>query len=99
LADLEESMQDTKNKLRLSLASVLAKGWSGFVWMLKIIVPISLLTSLLALLDTCPIKFLFREHRSEFNRGLPSEIFIQLNEIPIQPERSLFHRGFGRKGT
>ena len=41
-------MQDTNNKLRLSLTSGLAKGWNGFVWMLKIIVPISLLTSLLA---------------------------------------------------
>jgi hypothetical protein len=48
LADLEESMQNTNNKLWPSLISGLAKGWSGFVWMLKILVPISLLTSLLA---------------------------------------------------
>jgi len=41
-------MQNTNNKLRLSLTSGLAKGWSGFVWMLKILVPISILTSLLA---------------------------------------------------
>ena len=30
------------------MTSGLAKGWNGFVWMLKILVPISLLTSLLA---------------------------------------------------
>ncbi len=30
------------------MTSGLAKGWSGFVWMLKILLPISLLTSLLA---------------------------------------------------
>ncbi|OEU80620.1 MAG: iron transporter [Desulfobacterales bacterium C00003060] len=41
-------MQNTNNKLRLSLTSGLAKGWSGFAWMLKILLPISLLTSLLA---------------------------------------------------
>lgn len=33
--------------MRFSLTSGLVKGWSGFVWMLKILVPISLLTSLL----------------------------------------------------
>jgi len=41
-------MQNTNNKLRPSLTSGLVKGWNGFVWMLKILVPISLLTSLLA---------------------------------------------------
>ena len=41
-------MQNTNNKLKPSLTSGLAKGWNGFVWMLKILVPISLLTSLLA---------------------------------------------------
>jgi len=41
-------MQITNGKLRLSLTSGLAKGWSGFVWMLKILAPISLLTSLLS---------------------------------------------------
>ena len=41
-------MRDTDNKLKFSLVTGLAKGWSGFVWMLKILVPISLLTSLLA---------------------------------------------------
>jgi hypothetical protein len=41
-------MKDTNNKLRVSLISGFAKGWSGFLWMLKIIVPISFLTSLLA---------------------------------------------------
>jgi len=40
-------MQDKNKKLALSLTTGLAKGWSGFVWMLKIIVPISLLTSIL----------------------------------------------------
>jgi len=40
-------MQNTNSKLRFSLTSGLVKGWSGFVWMLKILVPISLLTSLL----------------------------------------------------
>jgi len=32
---LEESMQNTNNKFRHSLSTGLAKGWSGFVWMLK----------------------------------------------------------------
>lgn len=41
-------MQNTNNKLRVSLISGLAKGWSGFVWMLKILLPISFLTFLLA---------------------------------------------------
>jgi len=41
-------MQNQNNKLKISLTAGLAKGWSGFVWMLKILVPISLLTSLLA---------------------------------------------------
>jgi len=41
-------MQNTNNKFWLSLTSGLAKGWTGFLWMLKILVPISLLTSLLA---------------------------------------------------
>ncbi len=41
-------MQNTNNKFRHSLTTGLAKGWSGFVWMLKILVPISLLTSLLS---------------------------------------------------
>jgi Fe2+ transport system protein B len=40
-------MQISNSKFSLSLTSGLAKGWSGFVWMLKILVPISLLTSLL----------------------------------------------------
>ncbi|MEN8245982.1 MAG: nucleoside recognition domain-containing protein [Thermodesulfobacteriota bacterium] len=41
-------MQNTNNKLRFSLTSGFTKGWSGFIWMLRILVPISLLTSLLA---------------------------------------------------
>lgn len=40
-------MQNT-DKFRSSLKGGLAKGWHGFVWMLKIIVPISLFTTLLA---------------------------------------------------
>ena len=36
-----------KKKLRLSFATGAVKGWRGFVWMLKIILPISLLTALL----------------------------------------------------
>jgi hypothetical protein len=48
LADLEESMQNTIDKLRPSLISGLAKGWNGFIWVLKILVPISFLTFLLA---------------------------------------------------
>ena len=35
-------------KLKTSLKSGLAKGWDGFIWMLKILLPISFLTSLLA---------------------------------------------------
>ncbi|RJP79401.1 MAG: iron transporter [Desulfobacteraceae bacterium] len=34
--------------LKLSMTRGMAKGWNGFVWMLKILVPISFLTSLLA---------------------------------------------------
>ena len=41
-------MQNTIDKLRHSLTSGLAKGWNGFRWMLKILVPISFLTFLLA---------------------------------------------------
>lgn len=41
-------MPATPHKLRLSLVTGTAKGWRGFVWMLKILVPISLLTTLLA---------------------------------------------------
>ncbi len=41
-------MQNTTNKLRLSLISGLTKGWNGFIWVLKILVPISFLTFLLA---------------------------------------------------
>ena len=48
LGDLKESMQNTIEKLRSSLTSGLAKGWNGFIWVLKILVPISFLTFLLA---------------------------------------------------
>jgi hypothetical protein len=41
-------MQKTNNNLSASLTSGLEKGWSGFVWMLKILLPISLLTFLLS---------------------------------------------------
>jgi hypothetical protein len=40
-------MQPLDNQLKRSLIVGLAKGWGGFVWMLKILVPISFLTSLL----------------------------------------------------
>lgn len=36
------------DKLKTSLTSGLAKGWDGFIWMLKILLPISFLTSLIA---------------------------------------------------
>ena len=38
----------TNDKLKSSLTSGLAKGWDGFIWMLKILLPISILTSLIA---------------------------------------------------
>jgi hypothetical protein len=41
-------MLNKNNKLKASLTSGLAKGWNGFVWMLKILLPISFLTFLLA---------------------------------------------------
>ena len=48
VAELEKNMQNQSDKWRLCLKTGLAKGWSGFVWMMKIVVPISLLTTLLA---------------------------------------------------
>jgi len=42
------TMPNQNNKFKDSLTTGLTKGWSGFVWMLKIIVPISLMTSVLA---------------------------------------------------
>jgi len=47
VAELEKNMQNQSGKWRLCLNTGLAKGWSGFVWMLKIVAPISLLTTLL----------------------------------------------------
>ncbi len=41
------SMKTLRNKLERGLRGGLKKGWSGFVWMLKILVPISLFTVLL----------------------------------------------------
>jgi Fe2+ transport system protein B len=41
-------MRNTNHKLTISLTSGLTKGWQGFVWMLKILLPISFLTFLLA---------------------------------------------------
>jgi hypothetical protein len=38
----------SNGKLKTSLTSGLAKGWDGFIWMLKILLPISFLTSLIA---------------------------------------------------
>jgi Fe2+ transport system protein B len=40
-------MTPDRNKLRYGLSSGIQKGWHGFLWMLKIIVPISFLTVLL----------------------------------------------------
>jgi len=37
-----------KSKLKKGFTSGTTKGWSGFVWMLQIIIPISFLTSLLS---------------------------------------------------
>ena len=48
LVDLEKIILNMNHKFKYSLASGTAKGWSGFVWMLKILVPISMMTSLLA---------------------------------------------------
>jgi len=36
------------NQLKTAITSGLDKGWSGFIWMLKIIIPVSFLTALLA---------------------------------------------------
>lgn len=36
------------NQLKTAVTSGLNKGWSGFIWMLKIIIPVSFLTALLA---------------------------------------------------
>ena len=41
-------MPNAPHNLRTSLSTGCRKGWRGFLWMLKILVPISLLTSLLA---------------------------------------------------
>lgn len=41
-------MQNANNKFKYSITSGFAKGWSGFLWMLKIILPISFCTALLA---------------------------------------------------
>jgi spore maturation protein SpmB len=41
-------MKSTRSLLQEGLFAGIRKGWSGFVWMIKILVPISLLTALLA---------------------------------------------------
>lgn len=41
-------MESNPNRLKKGLESGITKGWSGFVWMLRIIIPISFLTSLLS---------------------------------------------------
>ena len=41
-------MEPNPNRLKKGLTSGITKGWSGFVWMLQIIIPISFLTSLLS---------------------------------------------------
>ena len=40
-------MEPAQNKLKYCLKTGITKGWSGFVWMLKILAPISFLTALL----------------------------------------------------
>ena len=40
------NMKSVQNKLKYGLKIGIAKGWSGFLWMLKILVPISLLTAI-----------------------------------------------------
>ncbi|MEE8430262.1 MAG: nucleoside recognition domain-containing protein, partial [Candidatus Desulfatibia sp.] len=40
-------MKDIHHQLERSLKVGIKKGWSGFVWMLKILIPISFLTALL----------------------------------------------------
>jgi Fe2+ transport system protein B len=40
-------MEPAQNKLKYGLKTGITKGWSGFVWMLKILAPISFLTALL----------------------------------------------------
>jgi hypothetical protein len=39
---------DNRDKLKIGLQNGLKKGWSGFLWMMKIIIPISFLTAVLA---------------------------------------------------
>lgn len=41
-------MEFIPNRLKKGLTSGITKGWSGFVWMLRIIIPISFLTALLS---------------------------------------------------
>jgi hypothetical protein len=41
-------MQTRRTLLRDGFLAGARKGWSGFVWMMKILVPISLLTAVLA---------------------------------------------------
>jgi Fe2+ transport system protein B len=41
-------MESNPNRLKKGLTSGITKGWSGFVWMLQIIIPISFLTVLLS---------------------------------------------------
>ncbi len=41
-------MNDTRDKLKEGFRNGLKRGWSGFLWMMKIILPISFLTAVLA---------------------------------------------------
>lgn len=49
-------MTSRSRKLKITLTQGLLKGWSGFLWMLKILIPISLLTTLLV--HTGSLRFL-----------------------------------------
>ncbi len=40
-------MELSQNKLKYGLQAGIKKGWSGFVWMLKIIMPVSFLSALI----------------------------------------------------
>ncbi len=47
-------MEPSQNKLKYGLQAGIKKGWSGFVWMLKIIVPISFISALIELFEDSP---------------------------------------------
>ncbi len=46
MGDLRETASSPAGSLRVGLTNGLSKGWSGFVWMMKIVLPVSFLTTL-----------------------------------------------------